>query len=415
MESINKQRFDEIVNLIFKVANGDYSVQIPLSGFNDELDSLAMGFNMMVDELKVKLSQIQKQNDYTNKIISHISDSLFVLNPDKTIKLVNNAAAQLLDSNKSDLTGRAFKDFVVEPERTFVDLGVSKDFFQNIETTFVTGNENYIPVLLSCSILKSDGEIESIICIAHDITRIKTVERELIKAKEKAEEINKLKSSFLSTMGHELRTPLFGILGYTEILQKEAGHAEDHEIINAIHSNGRRLMDTLDAILKYSRIESEQTEDYLVPINPVAVIQKHLNTFKELSVKKSLNFISELCNDDFMCLIDEGLFTQVIFNLVENAIKFTKWGRVKILTGLTQDNKIFQVKVIDTGIGIKKEHQTLIFEDFRQVSEGLTRNYEGAGLGLTITKRYVEIMRGRIFVESEYGKGSIFTVLFPVQ
>ena len=236
---------------------------------------------------------------------------------------------------------------------------------------------------------------------------------ELIKAKEKAEELYKLKSNFLSNMSHELRTPLVGILGFTEILEEDIQDPELTKIANLINENGKRLLETLNLILNLSKIESESVEIELTEFDVIKEVNRSAKLFEKAALKKniSLNVKSHL--DNLIVHSDVRLFYEILNNLINNAVKYTKEGNINVLVDISKNNKYAVLKVEDTGIGIPNDKQEIIWEEFRQVSEGSSRAYEGTGLGLTITSKYLKKLKGKISLESVCGKGSTFTVSIP--
>jgi len=239
---------------------------------------------------------------------------------------------------------------------------------------------------------------------------------ELIRSKEKAEEMNRLKTSFLANMSHELRTPMVGILGYTEILKKEIADPEHREMSDEIFNSANRLLETLNLILDLSKIEANKFDIKLIETNIGEITANEVKSFEEFARKKNLHLKTISVDKHIYSLLDERIFRQVINNLVSNAIKFTDKGSITVIVDKKQSGNKDRavITVIDSGIGIPQESQQIIFEEFRQVSEGLERTFEGSGLGLSITKRFVELMNGEISVESEVGKGSVFTVRFPL-
>lgn len=266
--------------------------------------------------------------------------------------------------------------------------------------------------------IKNDkGEITHLLSVKEDITKRKQTEEELRIAKERAEEANRLKSNFLANMSHELRTPMTGILGFAELMNNELKEPELKEMAGMILKGGIRLTDTLNSILDLSSIEANKIEIKIQKKNIVELIKDSVRLF-ELSAKQKGVFVKFLPDVDTpYAKIDERLFIQVMNNLINNAIKFTDEGEIKILCGKQETDKgnfVF-VKVKDTGIGILQKDIDKIFEPFRQVSEGLNRKYEGTGLGLTISKKFVELMGGELSVESKISKGSVFTVLLPME
>jgi len=265
-------------------------------------------------------------------------------------------------------------------------------------------------------ILNENNEISHYIAIKQDITERKKIEREIREAKVKAEEINKLKSTFLANMSHELRTPLVGILGFAELLRDNIAQQEYSEMASRIHTSGKRLLETLNSILDLSRIEANKLElkpDY---INVCRVVRENLMQYEALASAKNLYLKVILEDEEIISYLDEKILHQILNNLINNAIKYTMKGGVivEVKKGMVDNSQNVFIEIKDTGIGIPPESITRIFEEFRQVSEGLDRKFDGTGLGLTLTKKFVEVLGGKIQVQSEVNKGSTFTIIFPV-
>ncbi len=244
--------------------------------------------------------------------------------------------------------------------------------------------------------------------ILHDITEKKKMMEELIAAKERAVEMNRIKSNFLANMSHELRTPLVGLLGFSELLVEELD-SKHQEFANMINQSGQRLLGTLNEILSYSEIEARKIEVFKQNTLLTNLIREEINLFVPLASKKGLYIREDLC-DDFLIYTDPKLVRKIIDNLINNAVKFTRKGGITVSVSLQRD---VIIRVSDTGIGIPKDKISVIFEEFRQASEGLGRNFEGTGLGLTIVKEFVGMLNGEIFTESELGAGTTFTVTLP--
>jgi len=244
----------------------------------------------------------------------------------------------------------------------------------------------------------------------------KKSEEELIKAKISAEEASKLKSTLLSNMSHELRTPMNGILGFTEIILEEAQDSFIKELAHYIQVSGKRLMKTLNSIMDLSQLESGQATLNFEEFDLILEIQGVINSFIPIANQKNLylNFIH--AQSSVIIYSDKNIIQQVASNLIDNALKFTSTGGVTVDVNLTRtaSRKVIDMKVIDSGIGIAKEHRDFIFKEFRQVSEGLKRNYEGSGLGLSLTKKMITLLNGKIVFESLPGKGTIFNIILPV-
>lgn len=249
-----------------------------------------------------------------------------------------------------------------------------------------------------------------------DITERINAEAEIIKAKEKAEEMNRLKNSFLSNMSHELRTPLIGVMGFAELLFTDIQDPELKSRANMIYESGSRLLETLNQILDLSAIEANTWVMDFKSINVCDGVKLAIDKFNETAKRKNL-YLKLICKDEELYAnLDPKVFHQVLMNMLNNAIKYTSSGGVKI--GISkeksEDGEWTIIKIVDTGIGIPMESLNLIFDPFRQVSEGYHRRFEGAGLGLTIAKKLVEAMNGSVEVESKEGVGSAFKIRFPL-
>jgi PAS domain S-box-containing protein len=237
----------------------------------------------------------------------------------------------------------------------------------------------------------------------------------LLIAKNRAEEANRVKSVFLANMSHEIRTPLNGILGFAELLHLEFDDPDVVRYAEIILSSGNRLLQTLTQILDLSRIEAGKMELYVETINLNKVIDEVVFLFSATAKKKGLLLTRDHEGPEMLLDLDDQLFRNSLGNLIGNAIKFTEQGSITVSTSIVEESgtSFGEIKVSDTGIGIPPSFQETIFEDFRQVSEGARRNYEGTGLGLSLTRKFVMLSGGSIWVESKSGTGSTFVMRFP--
>jgi PAS domain S-box-containing protein len=242
----------------------------------------------------------------------------------------------------------------------------------------------------------------------------KQINEELYKAKEHAEESDLLKTAFLQNMSHEIRTPMNGILGFAELLRNpRLPDAKQQEFIRMIELSGQRMLNIINDIVNISKIETGQIELDLQETN-VNFLFRHLLTFFTPEANgKGLNLMykTELSDELSKIETDNTKLTQVLSNLIKNALKFTKSGSIDF--GYCLRRQVIEFYIKDTGIGIAPEMQSVIFERFRQVDMSIARNYEGAGLGLAISKAYIEKLGGKIWVESELGKGATFFFNIP--
>lgn len=246
-----------------------------------------------------------------------------------------------------------------------------------------------------------------------DVSKQKEQEVELKNAKERAEEMMQLKSNFLANMSHEVRTPLNGILGVTQLLQKEGLSEEINYYLKLQRNSGLRLLDTINNILSVSRLDASRGDEDLKAIELNEFILKNLDPFKILAKQKGIELHFSPCCDKVYVPLNEHLFYQVFNNLMGNALKFTMKGSIEIKTEKHSEHALLLIK--DTGIGIGAEFIDKIFEAFEQESTGINRNYEGSGLGLAIVKRYIDRIGGEIKVDSKKNSGTQFTLSLPLQ
>jgi len=232
-----------------------------------------------------------------------------------------------------------------------------------------------------------------------------------------ASQANAAKSEFLANMSHEIRTPMNSIIGFAELLQGSVRQERERAWLDAILASGRTLMDLIGDILDISRIEAGRLELYPEPVAVRAAAREVLKMFELKAGEKKLYLWEEIDPSvPEALMLDGSRLRQILLNLVGNAVKFTAEGGVKLrirAAALDGGRVRLELEVADTGIGIPSEHQTRIFSPFVQVAEPGARRYGGTGLGLTITKRLVEMMGGTVSVASETGKGSVFTCVFP--
>ena len=245
-----------------------------------------------------------------------------------------------------------------------------------------------------------------------DITERKKIEDELIKAKEKAEESDRLKSAFLSNMSHEIRTPMNGILGFTTLLLSPNLSDDTRErYIEIIHKSGNRMLNTVNDIIEISKIEAGLAEVKISEVDMIVESKNLIDFFQPQAQLRNLilSFKSELSSS--IILTDRSKFESILTNLIRNAIKYTNKGIIELSYGIQDGFVSFYVK--DTGIGIPQNRINAIFNRFEQADIEDKQVYEGSGLGLAITKSYVEMLGGKIWVESVQGKGSCFCFTIP--
>ncbi|MBK9392343.1 MAG: hybrid sensor histidine kinase/response regulator, partial [Bacteroidetes bacterium] len=245
------------------------------------------------------------------------------------------------------------------------------------------------------------------------------MEQSIINERDKANEANRAKSEFLANMSHEIRTPMNAILGFTEALYYKLDSDQHRKMLQSVMSSGNLLLSLLNDILDLSKIEAGKLEIHPYPVDVTGTLNDIELLFKNKAAQKGIEIkVIKANNFPKAIMLDEIRIKQVLFNLVGNAVKFTNRGYVNIRVNFDYrpDNNNrgdLLIEVEDTGIGIPESQQLMIFDAFKQASGQANRTYEGVGLGLSISKRLVEKMKGTISVSSSVGKGSVFTVFIP--
>ncbi|MFN8059033.1 MAG: ATP-binding protein [Vicinamibacterales bacterium] len=258
---------------------------------------------------------------------------------------------------------------------------------------------------------RDDGQSVEWIGVVQDITERRNAEEELRRAKNDAELANLAKGEFLATMSHEIRTPMSAVIGFASLLLDGPLEAEQREHVETIKASGEALLAILNDVLDFSKIEAGKLDVAKEPLPLSRVAHDVVHMLSALAGEKALS-LTVGGRTDAWVIGDQSRTRQALLNLVGNALKFTDSGSVAIEVGDTVDGQV-RVAVVDTGIGIPLDRQGTLFEKFTQIDQSSTRRFGGTGLGLAITKRLVELMDGRIGVESTPGRGSTFWFTLP--
>ncbi|MEI6060612.1 MAG: PAS domain S-box protein [Bacteroidota bacterium] len=371
--------------------------------------------------------------------IRDISDR--VIN-EKQLKLLSRAVAQspttviitdkagnieYVNPKFTEVTGYAMEEVLGKNPRFLQSGEQSAEFYQGLWNAILSGKEwtgefhnkkkngdSYWESAAISSITDNANNISHFIAVKEDITEKKEMIRELVIAKERAEESDRLKSAFLANMSHEIRTPMNGILGFTSLLKEpKLTGAEQQEYIAIIEKSGTRMLNIINDIISISKVEAGQLQVNITETNISQQLDYIYTFFKPEVEQKGMLLLlkNSLTANEAIIQTDREKVYAILTNLVKNATKFTQTGFIEI--GLDKKDNFLVFSIRDTGTGIPKEQTEIIFERFRQGSESLSRNYEGAGLGLAISRAYVEILGGKIWFESEFTKGTMFYFTIP--
>lgn len=267
------------------------------------------------------------------------------------------------------------------------------------------------------AILYEDGRVMEIFCIGNNITKLKQAEEEILKAKEAAESANKAKSSFLANMSHELRTPLNAIIGFSELMKDESVGAlneKQGEYLGYVWESGKHLLSLINDILDLSKVEAGKMELEPAEFDLKELLKKSFMFVSEKAAKHAITLSTDIKEDVGVIRADERKVKQVIFNLLSNAMKFTPdGGKIGIDAKKTDENGIL-VCVWDTGIGVEAKDSPKIFSEFEQINSEYSRKYVGTGLGMPLSKKFIELHGGRMWFESEgKDRGTRFYFTLP--
>lgn len=384
--------------------------------FIDDKIVFLKGVNIDITEKKGKEEQLQ----LLSKSIEQSPVSMVITDANGSIEYVNY--------NFTENTGYTREEALGKNPSVLKSGMHNSQFYEEMWSTLLSGQpwigeiqnrkkngDLYWENAIISPIINSNGKITHFLAAKEDITEKKKLYSDLVKEKERAEESDRLKSAFLANMSHEVRTPLNSIIGFSELLADPDFEEEQKtEFIQHIISNGNNLLAIISDIMDISKLESGEVNIYKKHLNANIILSKVKSQFAIQVEDKQLEFIvlNDVSDVDVEFIADADRLMQVFNNLLSNALKFTARGSIEI--GYQLQDRMLEFHVRDTGIGIPAEFHAKIFDRFRQVEDEKTRKYGGNGLGLAICKNLVELMGGKIRVESDLGKGSTFYFSLPL-
>jgi PAS domain S-box-containing protein len=419
-----EKQIDEFNDILLRYAHHNYRTEVKFTEEDDVFNSLAMSIQLLGEELNH--STITK--NFLEDIFNSMTDLLIVVDAIGYINSVNSSTLLTLKYTEDELVRGNIRKILPENTsyRNFLVEATKKG-----TSTLIASDGSQLPVSLTISpFVRGDDQQIGNVIIARDISPMLRYQKEILEQNEiiskkneemnhaiqKIEESEKLKTAFLQNVSHEIRTPLNSILGLTNVISTDGlDPVERKEIIELIEKSGKRLVEIINNILDISKIETGQYQvsNAFFPLNEL--MKDLAYSFSRDAAAKNLEFEYHCDIDDGKDIIlsDKYVIRQALNNLINNAIKFSDRGSVAF--GYKKSHTDLDFYVRDTGIGISPQHQAIIFNRFIQVDFGLSRIHEGAGLGLPITKGLIELLGGKIWIESDLGKGSTFHFTIPYQ
>ncbi len=402
-DAMSRQLTNQVVELTYRKKDGSlFQAEIHSQYFKDNGSSGVIGLLRDISERKLIENQLVK----LSTAVEQSPAVVLITDAHGTIEYVNPMFTELTGYSIEEAKGRnprilqsglTPKSVYDELWKTILSGRIWRGEWQNKKKN---GELFWESVVIS-AILNGEGVITNFVAVKEDITERKKMLEELIVAKEKAEESDRLKSAFLANISHEIRTPMNGILGFSELLKEPHLSGEEmSEFIELIQKSGHRMLNLINDLIDISCIDAEETKVEIREI-PLNDLMRDIHTFFKPDARSKelrLTFTTGLSDNESLIKTDSGKLTRVLTNLINNALKFTMKGGVDF--GYSRKENTLEFYVIDSGIGIPVEMQDKVFDRFHQVDNSLTRGYEGAGLGLSISKALIKILGGTIHVES---------------
>lgn len=376
----------DILHAFKKFSEGDFSIRV-LPKRKDEFGELAEKFNEMADEIKLLFEELNKERKVLNSIFSYAPDGILILDQKGKVVLFNNKLKEILMDK-------------IEKNMFYWEIIKSSDFINFVKNISERNPFFSKEILLEGRIfLCSGGVIEptnQMIFLFHDITEMKRVEE--------------VKKDFTINISHELRTPLTAIKGFIETIEEEE-NIKNKKFLEIIKNHINRLIKITERMLYLSKIEGKEIISR-EKIEIKEIVERTFYLFKKEIEKKNLRYEIDIQEDLPSFKADPYEIEQVFINLIENAVKYTEKGKIKV--SASKKDNFLRIEVEDTGIGIPEEHLPRIFERFYVVDKSRARKKGGVGLGLAIVKHIVLSYNGNIYVRSEKGKGTRFIIDFPI-
>jgi PAS domain S-box-containing protein len=406
-----------------------YWVQSTIAPFlnkNNEVESYVSICTEITAQKEMEQAAI-KSEEWQRTILNNLGDGVYLLDLDGRLTYLNAAGERLFCYDFEEIKHKFeheilhyhFADNIPMPYQDgqiTINMRAEAIYQSDDEVFFRKNGEKFPASVCSVPLYENNQLVGTVVCF-RDISEQHAVKQQLIEAKDAAEKATRIKSEFLSTMSHEIRTPMSGIIGMTDLLLDTKLDSEQLEFTSIIKSSSNALLGIINDILDFSKIEAGQFELENLNFSFSKVINDSTDVMSARAYEKSLSLMSFIDPKIPENLLGDPMrLRQIVLNFLSNAVKFTSEGTVFVRATLLQKNTttaLVRLEITDSGIGVSQETQTRLFQPFSQADSSTTREYGGTGLGLSICKKLVELMDGRVGVESELGHGSTFWLELP--
>ena len=375
---------------------------------------------MTIIKFESALSKVEEQKIHLENLINSTPAAIAVLDTNDVVKRINAKFTKLFGFTESQVIGKKISDLIVPKELSVEgkllsdESNLRKGISEKI-TLRKHKDGHLINVLVIGSAILVDDKFEGVYGIYQDVSERMKYEEELLKSKEIAENADKLKSVFLAQMSHEIRTPINAMVSLASLLKddlKEEVDEDQNLSLELINKAGNRIIRTVDLLLNLSELQAGTYQTIFKTFDIYTdVLSKLVVDYKKLASEKDIDLSIKVLTRETEINADSYTVNQIFAQLIDNAVKYTEKGKITINIK-RNENKDLTVEVIDTGIGIADDYLPNLFEPFSQEEMGYSRKYEGNGIGLTLVKKYCDLNRALIEVESKKDKGSVFRVIF---
>lgn len=384
----------------------------------DENEDLILLILHEITEKKLIINKLSVQQAYLEALIKNAPIGIVILDSEFRIEQINNEFSNMFGYQLDEIKGKELP-LIISPSKFINETKelvkrISGGETVSLDTIRKRKNKTTFNVNISATKVHVENSVISFIILFKDITLQKIIEKEIIKTKEESERVEKMKSNFIAQISHEIRTPLNLVMSSTSLIKdilEDTVNPEVKELFGIIDEGGQRIIRTIDLILNMSELESGGYNPVKREINiDCDILQQIVSELSILAKRKNLSIDYKCLTVNPVILTDTYSLSQIIINLLDNAIKYTERGKISLRLLKDRNNK-YNLEISDTGIGISKKFVNNMYSPFSQEESGYRRSYDGTGLGLSLVKKYCDVIGASIKVKTKKGVGTKFSII----